>query len=79
MIWGLANAYQALFNTIPERERVSEIEKVSVLKESVSELKGRVLGRQYKMSKSVSKPKRRASRTDSKPRGRISRLSKRVS
>jgi len=29
MIWGLANAYRALFNTIPERERVSEIERES--------------------------------------------------
>ena len=40
----LANAYQALFNTIPERESVSEIVIVSMLKESVSELKGRVQG-----------------------------------
>ena len=27
MIWGLANAYRALFNTIPERERILEIER----------------------------------------------------
>ena len=27
MIWGLANAYRALYNTIPKRERVSEIER----------------------------------------------------
>ena len=27
MIWGLANAYRALFNSIPERERVCEIER----------------------------------------------------
>ena len=37
MIWGLANAYQVLVNTIPEWERVSESERVSVMKESVSE------------------------------------------
>jgi len=33
MICGLANAYQALFNTIPERERVSEIERGSLCAE----------------------------------------------
>ena len=30
MIWGLANAYRALFNTIPERERILEIERERV-------------------------------------------------
>ena len=34
IIWGLANAYRALFNTILERERVCEIEKES-LRETV--------------------------------------------
>ncbi|XP_052561606.1 uncharacterized protein LOC128092111 [Tympanuchus pallidicinctus] len=34
MIWGLANAYRALFNTILERERASEIERES-LRETV--------------------------------------------
>ena len=33
MIWGLANAYRALYNTIPERERVSEIERESLCAE----------------------------------------------
>ena len=32
MIWGLANAYWALFNTIPERETVSEIESLQAEK-----------------------------------------------
>ena len=36
MIWGRANAYQALFNTIPERGRVSEIERESVRAERES-------------------------------------------
>ena len=36
MIWGLANAYRALYNTIPERERVSEIERESVRAERES-------------------------------------------
>ena len=36
MIWGLANAYQALFNTIPEKERVSEIERESLRAERES-------------------------------------------
>ena len=37
MIWGLANAYQALFNTIQERERILEIERerVQAKKESL--------------------------------------------
>ena len=30
MIWGLAYAYRALFNNIPGRERVSEIEEQSL-------------------------------------------------
>ena len=30
MIWGLAIAYWALINTIPERKRVSEIERESL-------------------------------------------------
>ena len=34
IVWGLANAYRALFNTILERERVCEIEKES-LRETV--------------------------------------------
>jgi len=33
MIWGLANAYWALFNTIPETERASEIEKENLCPE----------------------------------------------
>ena len=61
MIWGLANAYRALFSTVPEGERVSKP-------------KGRVSGRQYKMSKRVSKTKRRVSRRDSELRGRVSGL-----
>jgi len=43
MIWGLANAYRALFNTIPERERILEIERriVQAEKESLwAERKG---------------------------------------
>ena len=34
MIWGLANAYQALFNIILERERICEIEREN-LRETV--------------------------------------------
>lgn len=30
MTWGLANAYRALFNTIPEREKVFEAERESL-------------------------------------------------
>jgi len=37
MIWGMVNAYRALFNTIPERERVSEIERKSLRAESLQE------------------------------------------
>ena len=43
MIWGLANAYRALFSTIPERERILEIERriVQAEKESLwAERKG---------------------------------------
>ena len=36
MIWGLANTYQALFNTIPERERILEIERERVQAEKES-------------------------------------------
>ena len=36
MFWGLANVYWALFSTIPERERVSEIERESVRAERES-------------------------------------------
>jgi len=51
MIWGLANAYQVLVNTIPEWERVSESERVSVMKESVSELTGRISRSRNRLSK----------------------------
>ena len=66
MIWGLANAYRALFNTIPERERILEIER----------------RRGSEPSERVSKPRQRISRMSKrvfKPRRRISRLSERVS
>ena len=36
MILGLVNAYRALFNTIPERERVSEIERENLRAERES-------------------------------------------
>jgi len=37
MIWGLAIAYWALINTIPERKRVSEIERESPCQKTVSQ------------------------------------------
>ena len=42
MIWGLANAYRALFNTIPERERILEIERriVQAEKDSLQSERG---------------------------------------
>ena len=67
IIWGLAYAYWALFNTIPERERGREPKL-----KRLSEPKGRVSKREYIMSERVSKLRGRVSRKESKLRGRIS-------
>lgn len=54
MIWGLAEAYQALFNTIPEREKAFEIERECLRGERES-LRGTLYDER------VSKPRRRIS------------------
>ena len=45
MIWGLANAYRALFNTILERERASEIERESLREKVQNERESLLLQR----------------------------------